>query len=102
MGHCRIDRSSGRLRREGGLLKISLALSVTEPCVLLSAYSLRRNWANKTGGAKSNMGIRSQVRKRGELFESALNIHTPLPPLSPQLFYFAPVQLSKYKKNNLS
>jgi len=67
VGHCRIDRSSGRLRREQGLLKIPLALSVSEPCVLLLAYSLRRNLANNIGGAKSNMGIRSQVRE-GEVF----------------------------------
>jgi hypothetical protein len=31
-------------------------LSVTEPCVLLLAYSLRRNWANNTGGHKIKHG----------------------------------------------
>jgi hypothetical protein len=39
VGHCRIDRSSGRLRREQGLLKIPLALSQWTLCVAVSLQS---------------------------------------------------------------
>jgi hypothetical protein len=50
------------------------------------------------GGTKSTMGIRSQVRRSGEdWFEPVLNIHTPLSPLSPQIFLFAPLELGSLK-----
>jgi hypothetical protein len=66
--------------------------------------SMSITWLITLGGTKCTMGIRSfnvqgQVRRKGEigLNQSLICIHT-FPPLSPQFFIFAPLQLIS-KKN---